>query len=117
MVTALHPKCNALASADHQELFDRWLRGSWLATERPDDTFLSWDVAVIHAVGGTIVRGRSDPVPQRTTCLIRASISYGASIDEIRYLCTSALRMRACVAVSGPDPRKLASSVSDSHRS
>lgn len=117
MVTALHPKCNALASADHQELFDRWLRGSRLVADRPDVTFLSSDVAGIHAVGGTIVGGRSDPAPQRTTCLIRASISHGASIDEIRYLCTSALRMRACVEASGPDPRKLASSVSDSHRS
>lgn len=41
----------------------------------------------------------------------------GVSTAEIRYLCTSAPSMPASVAASGPDPRKSASSASDSHRS
>jgi uncharacterized protein (TIGR02246 family) len=49
----------------HQPLFDRWLRGSRLVAERTDVTLLSDDVAVVHATGGTIMRGKSRPAPER----------------------------------------------------
>jgi uncharacterized protein (TIGR02246 family) len=49
----------------HQALFDRWLRGSRLVAERTDVTFVSSDVAVVHATGGTIMRGKSRPAPER----------------------------------------------------
>jgi uncharacterized protein (TIGR02246 family) len=49
----------------HQELFDKWLKGSRLVGEVKDVRFLSPDVALMHAVGGTVMRGKTDPVPER----------------------------------------------------
>jgi uncharacterized protein (TIGR02246 family) len=49
----------------HQELFDKWLEGSRLVGEVKDVRFLSPDVALMHAVGGTVMRGKSEPSPER----------------------------------------------------
>ena len=49
----------------HQQLFDKWLKGSRLVGEVKDVRFLSPDVALMHAVGGTVMRGKSEPVPER----------------------------------------------------
>jgi len=49
----------------HQELFDRWMKGSRLVGERTEVTFVRDDVAVVHAAGGTIARGRAEPAPER----------------------------------------------------
>jgi uncharacterized protein (TIGR02246 family) len=49
----------------HQRLFDKWLKGSRLVGEVKDVRFLSPDIALMHAVGGTVLRGKSEPVPER----------------------------------------------------
>jgi uncharacterized protein (TIGR02246 family) len=49
----------------HQELFDRWMRGSRLVGRVEDVRFLSPDVALMHAVGSTVMRGKSEPSPER----------------------------------------------------
>jgi uncharacterized protein (TIGR02246 family) len=49
----------------HQELFDRWMKGSRLVGQVKDVRFLSPDVALIHAVGSTMMRGKSEPSPER----------------------------------------------------
>jgi uncharacterized protein (TIGR02246 family) len=49
----------------HQQLFDKWLKGSRLVGQVKDVRFLSPDVALMHAVGGTVLRGKSEPVPER----------------------------------------------------
>ena len=49
----------------HQELFDKWLKGSRLVGKVKDVRFLSADVALMHAVGSTAMRGRSEPSPER----------------------------------------------------
>jgi uncharacterized protein (TIGR02246 family) len=49
----------------HQELFDRWMKGSRLVGQVKDVRFLSPDVALIHAVGSTVMRGKSEPSPER----------------------------------------------------
>jgi len=49
----------------HQELFDKWLKGSRLVGQVKDVRFLSPDVALIHAVGGTVMRGKGEPSPER----------------------------------------------------
>jgi uncharacterized protein (TIGR02246 family) len=49
----------------HQRLFDRWLKGSRLVGKVIDVRFLAPDVALIHAVGGTVLRGRRSPAPER----------------------------------------------------
>lgn len=49
----------------HQELFDRWMKGTHLVGEVRDVRFPSPDVAVMHAVGSTVMRGKSEPSPER----------------------------------------------------
>jgi uncharacterized protein (TIGR02246 family) len=49
----------------HQQLFDKWLKGSRLVGQVKDVRFLSPDVALMHAVGGTVMRGKTEPVPER----------------------------------------------------
>ena len=49
----------------HQQLFDKWLKGSRLVGEVKDVRLLHPDVALMHAVGGTVMRGKSEPSPER----------------------------------------------------
>jgi uncharacterized protein (TIGR02246 family) len=49
----------------HQELFDRWMKGTRLVGEVEDVRFLSPDVALMHAVGSTVMRGKTEPSPER----------------------------------------------------
>ncbi|MBA2344135.1 MAG: SgcJ/EcaC family oxidoreductase [Rubrobacter sp.] len=49
----------------HQELFDKWLKGTRLVGGDPDIKFLTPEVALVHATGGTIMRGKSRPSPER----------------------------------------------------
>src|ERR687896_2174535 len=49
----------------HQQLFDKWLKGSRLVGHVKDVRFLSPEVALMHAVGGTVMRGKSEPSPER----------------------------------------------------
>ncbi len=49
----------------HRVLFDKWLAGTRLTDERTDVRFLGPDAAVLFAVGGTIMRGKSGPSPER----------------------------------------------------
>jgi uncharacterized protein (TIGR02246 family) len=52
-------------SASHQELFDKWLKGSRLTGRILGIKFLGPDVALVHATGGTVMRGRTKPSPER----------------------------------------------------
>jgi uncharacterized protein (TIGR02246 family) len=49
----------------HQELFDTWLKGTRLVGRVKDVRFLSPDVALMHAVGSTVMRGKTVPSPER----------------------------------------------------
>jgi uncharacterized protein (TIGR02246 family) len=49
----------------HQPLFDKWLKGTRLVGEVESVSFLSPDVALIHALGGTVMRGKSRASPER----------------------------------------------------
>jgi uncharacterized protein (TIGR02246 family) len=49
----------------HQELFDKWLKGTRLVGRVKDVRFLSPDVALMHAVGSTVMRGKTVPSPER----------------------------------------------------
>jgi uncharacterized protein (TIGR02246 family) len=48
-----------------QPLFDRWLKGTRLVGSVQRVRFLSPDVAVMHAIGGTLMRGKEKPDPTR----------------------------------------------------
>ena len=49
----------------HQRLFDHWLRGTRLVGGATRVRFLGPDAAVVLTVGGTIMRGKSRPAPER----------------------------------------------------
>jgi uncharacterized protein (TIGR02246 family) len=54
-------------AAAHQELFDKWLKGTRLVGRVEGVRFVSPDVAVMHAVGGTIPRRRTKPARERAS--------------------------------------------------
>ena len=60
-----HLKGRRAIATFHQPLFDKWLKGSQLIGRVDRLRFLSPDVALMHAVGGTIMRGKSRPSPER----------------------------------------------------
>jgi uncharacterized protein (TIGR02246 family) len=49
----------------HQQLFDKWMKGTRLVGQVQDVRFLSPDVALVHAVGSTIMKGKRKPSPER----------------------------------------------------
>lgn len=52
-------------ASTHQEVFDRWMKGTRLVEERTEVSFPDPDVAIVHALGGTVMRGKSEPAPER----------------------------------------------------
>lgn len=60
-----HLKGRQVIASHNQRLFDKWLRGTRLVGQVTDLRFLGPDVAVMHAVGGTIMRGKHAPSPER----------------------------------------------------
>ncbi|MGQ0695938.1 MAG: SgcJ/EcaC family oxidoreductase [Nitrospiraceae bacterium] len=51
----------------HQRLFETHLKGTRLVGQVTSIRFLGPDVALIHARGGTIMRGKSAPAPERNS--------------------------------------------------
>ena len=49
----------------HQQLFDKWMKGSRLVGQVKDVRFLSPEIVLMHAIGGTVMRGKSEPTPER----------------------------------------------------
>jgi uncharacterized protein (TIGR02246 family) len=52
-------------STSHQRLFDKFLKGTRLTGRILSIKFPSPDVALIHATGGTVMRGKTKPSPER----------------------------------------------------
>jgi uncharacterized protein (TIGR02246 family) len=53
-----------------QQLFDKWLKGSRLVGRVTDVRFLGPDVAVLHALGGTVLRGKQAPERESIMTLV-----------------------------------------------
>jgi uncharacterized protein (TIGR02246 family) len=51
----------------HQHLFDMFLKGSRLVGKVRSVRFVTSDVAVMHAVGGTVMAGQTDLDPERNS--------------------------------------------------
>ncbi len=51
----------------HQQLFDRFLQGTRLVGKVTDIRMLTPDVALIHAIGGTVMPGETDIAPDRNS--------------------------------------------------
>ena len=62
-----HTRGRREISASHQQLFDRFLKGTQLTGRVLSVKFPSPDVALVHATGGTIMRGKEEPSPERAS--------------------------------------------------
>jgi uncharacterized protein (TIGR02246 family) len=62
-----HLKGRQEIAPTHQELFDKWLKGTRLVGKVKSVRFLAPDVAVMHAIGSTVMRGESEPSPERNS--------------------------------------------------
>jgi len=60
-----HLKGRREITSFHQPLFDKWLKGTRLVGEVKSVRFPTPDVALMHAIGGTVMRGKSEPSPER----------------------------------------------------
>jgi uncharacterized protein (TIGR02246 family) len=60
-----HFKGRREIASSHQPLFDKWLKGTRLVGQFTSIRFLSPEVALMHATGGTVMRGKSVPAPER----------------------------------------------------
>ena len=60
-------KGRAAIAAAHEPLFEKWLKGSRVAGEITSMRFLSPNVALIYAVGNTILAGQSAPAANRAS--------------------------------------------------
>jgi uncharacterized protein (TIGR02246 family) len=54
-------------AAFHQQLFDKWMKGSRLVGDVEEVRFLSPDVALVHAVGNTVARRKTRPARERAS--------------------------------------------------
>lgn len=60
-----HTKGSTDIAASHQQLFDKFLKGTRLVGRIASVKFLGSDVALVHATGGTVMRGKTKPSPER----------------------------------------------------
>lgn len=86
-------------ASSHQELFDRWTKGSRLVSERTDVRFVRDDVAVVHATGGTIGRGKSEPAPERDSVQTLVAVRDGDTWSFVAFQNTRIRPITAAIVV------------------
>ena len=64
-------------SASHQQLFDKYLKGTRLTGRVLSIKFPNPDVALVHATGGTIMRGKTKPSPERDSIQTLVAVREG----------------------------------------
>ena len=79
----------------HQQLFDKWMKGTRLVGQVENVRFLSPDVALMHAVGCTVMRG--NPSLRRSATRSRPSSLYvraanGASLRSKTLACATCVK-------------------------
>ena len=65
-------------AASHQQLFDKFLKGTRLTGRVLSMKFVRPDVALIHATGGTIMRDKTKPSPERDSIQTLVAVREGA---------------------------------------
>lgn len=94
-----HTKGRAEIASSHQELFDKHLKGTRLTGGIRSIRFLAPDIALVHATGGTIMRGRSKPSPERDSILTLVAVKRGG---EWRFAAFHNTRVRPITAATFP---------------
>ena len=64
-------------SASHQQLFDKFLKGTRLTGRVLSIKFPSTDVALVHAIGGMAMRGKTKPSPERDSIQTLVAVREG----------------------------------------
>ena len=72
-----HLRGRSVIERFQQELFDRWMTGTRLTGGVEEVTFVRPDVAVVHAAGGTIRRGRDQPARARESIQTLVAVDSG----------------------------------------
>jgi uncharacterized protein (TIGR02246 family) len=62
-----HTKGRPDIASSHQQLFDKFLKGTRLTGQIESVKCLSPDVALVHTTGATIMRGKTKPSPERVS--------------------------------------------------
>jgi len=73
-----HTRGRQEIAASHQRLFDRFLKGTRLTGRLLSIRFPSPDVALVHATGGTVMRGKTKPSPERNSIQTLVAVREGA---------------------------------------
>ena len=73
-----HTKGKEDIASSHQRLFDKFLKGTRLTGHILSIKFPSSDVALVHATGGTIMRGKTKPSPERDSIQTLVAVREGA---------------------------------------
>ncbi len=60
-----HTRGREEISASHQRLFDKFMKGTRLTGRIESIKFPAPGVALVHATGGTVMRGKREPSPER----------------------------------------------------
>ena len=84
-----HLEGRAEIASSHQELFDRWMKGTRLVGRIEDIRFPSPDVAIAHAVGSTVMRGKMEPSRERDSIQTLVAVKRDgewqlAALDNVR---------------------------------
>jgi len=64
-------------AASHQQLFDRYLKGTRLTGDIESVKFLGHDVALVHATGNTVMSGKTKPSPERDSIQTLVAVREG----------------------------------------
>lgn len=72
-----HIKGRTEIASFHQPLFDKCLKGTRLVGEVTSVRFLNPDVALMHAIGGTVMQGKSEPSPERDSIQTLVATKHG----------------------------------------
>src|SRR5215218_9798087 len=73
-----HTRGRQEIAASHQQLFDRFLKGTRLTGRVLSIKFPGPDVALVHATGGTVMRGKTKPSPERASIQTLVAVREGA---------------------------------------
>ena len=73
-----HTRGRREIAASHQHLFDRFLKGTRLTGRVLSIKFPSPEVAIVHATGGTVMRGKTKPSPERDSIQTLVAVREGA---------------------------------------
>jgi uncharacterized protein (TIGR02246 family) len=86
-----HTRGRREISASHQQLFDKFLKGTRLEGRILSIKFPSPDVAIVHTTGGTIMRDKTKPSPERASIQTLVAVREG---DEWRFAAFHNCRVR-----------------------